>query len=76
MQVVCFTQPLVSNLWKTLLKLLNHNMFAAKAPLISALAHCDGDTWQPKGLFQGGLSALQPYLHTLIGQMQTSKTQR
>jgi len=74
MQVVCHTQPLVPSLWKTLLKLLNSNMFPGKATLIAAMARCDGDTWQPKGLVQGGLQALQPYLSSLIGQPHTAKT--
>ena len=49
-------------------------MFPGKAPLIAAMARCDGDTWQPKGLVQGGLQALQPYLRSLIGQPHTAKT--
>ncbi|KAL3142427.1 hypothetical protein ABBQ38_002758 [Trebouxia sp. C0009 RCD-2024] len=73
LQIVCFTQPLEPSLWKTLLKLLNNSMFPAKAALIAALARCEADTWQPRGLVQGGLSALQPYLHSVIGQPQSSK---
>ncbi|KAL0051517.1 hypothetical protein WJX82_009027 [Trebouxia sp. C0006] len=73
-KVVCHTQPLVPSLWKTLLKLLNSNMFPGKASLIAAMARCDGDTWQPRGLVQGGLPALQPHLGLLIGQPHTAKT--
>ncbi|DBA81597.1 TPA: hypothetical protein ACH3X1_007364 [Trebouxia sp. C0004] len=73
-KVVCHTQPLVPSLWKTLLKLLNSNMFPGKATLIGAMARCDGDTWQPRGLVQGGLQALQPHLSLLIGQLQTAKS--
>ena len=76
LQVVCHTQPLVPSLWKTLLKLLNSNMFLGKASLIAAMARCDGDTWQPRGLVQGGLPALQPHLGLLIGQPHTAKTNR
>lgn len=76
LQIVCFTQPLEPSLWKTLLKLLNNSMFPAKAALIAALARCEADTWQPRGLVQGGLSALQPYLHSVIGQPQSSKAHR
>ncbi len=76
MQVVCHTQPLVPSLWKTLLKLLNSNTFPGKATLIAAMARCDGDTWQPRGLVQGGLQALQPHLSLLIGQPHTAKANR
>ncbi|KAL3152399.1 hypothetical protein ABBQ32_001452 [Trebouxia sp. C0010 RCD-2024] len=72
--IVCFTKPLAPALWKTLLRLLNSNMFPAKAALIIALARCEADTWQPRGLVQEGLSALQPYLHSIIGQPPSSKS--
>lgn len=75
-QVVCYTKPLVPGLWKTLLKLLSSNLFPAKATLIAAMARCEGDTWQPKGLVQGGPSALQPYLGQLIGQPLSAKSNR
>lgn len=76
LQVVCYTQPLAPALWKTLLKLLNNSMFTAKAALIAALARCEADTWQARGLVQGGPSALQPYLNSVIGQQQSSKSHR
>lgn len=59
-----------------MLKVLNNSMFAAKAALIAALARCEADTWQPRGLVQGGPSALQPYLNSVIGQQQSSKFHR
>ncbi|KAL0026027.1 hypothetical protein WJX79_002284 [Trebouxia sp. C0005] len=73
-KVVCHTQPLVPSLWKTLLKLLNSNTFPGKSTLISAMARCDGDTWQPRGLVQGGPQALQPHLSLLVGHPHTAKT--
>ena len=76
LQVVCYTQPLAPTLWKTLLKLLNNTMFAAKPALIAALARCEGNAWRPQGLVQGGPSALQPYLNNVIGQQQSSKSHR
>ena len=74
LQVVCYTQPLVPSLWKTLLKLLNNSMFAAKPALISVVARCEGDAWQPRGLVQGGSVAVQPYLSALIGQASAHKS--
>ena len=75
-QVVCHSHPLAPSLWKTLLKLLNSNMFPANAALIAAIAHCEGDTWQPKGAVQAGQQALQPHLSLLIGSSQAGTTTR
>ena len=75
-KVVGYTQPLIPMLWKTLLKLLNSNLFSAKAALLAAIARCEGDTWQPSGLVQGGQQDLQPYINTLVGQLSSSKQHR
>ena len=49
-------------------------MFAAKAAFTAALARCEADTWQLRELVPGGPSALQPYLNSVIGQQQFSKS--
>lgn len=76
MQILRFTQPLAPKVWKTLLKLLNSQLFSAKATLIAAIARCEGDTWQPTGLVQHGQQALQPYISPIIGQPQSGRHSR
>ena len=76
MQVLGYTQPLVPAVWKTLLKLINNNLFAAKATLIGAIASCEPDTWHPKGLLQQGADALQPFLPQLMGHTEGTKKGR
>ena len=75
-QVLGHTQPLLPAVWKALLKLLHSSLFAAKAGLISAFAGCEADTWRPKGVVEQGATALQPYLHQLLGQGEAGKKGR
>ena len=71
-----YTQPLIPMVWKALLKQLNSNLFSAKAALLAAIANCEGNTWQPTGLVQGGPQAVQPYIGSLVGQPQSAKHSR
>lgn len=76
MQMVGFMQPMAPTVWKTLLKLINSSLFAAKATLISAIASCEPDTWQPKGVAQLQADAIQPYVPQLLGQVEAGQKGR
>ena len=75
-QILEYTPLLAPSVWKTLLKLMNSSAFVAKATLVRAIASCETDTWQPKGLLQFGGEGLQPYLPQLIGQAEGIKKSR
>lgn len=75
-QILEYTPLLAPSVWKTLLKLMNSSAFLAKATLIRAIASCECDTWQPKGLLQSGGEGLQPYLPQLIGHAEGIKKSR